>query len=137
MNKKIIAAALLGIGELHTASAADAAADFPSKAVRIVVPFAAGGTSDVLARTLGQKLSETWKQPVIVENKPGADGNLGADSVAKSRADGYTVLLVDTSTLTISPWSWQSWPRRCTSGCWHSANSCPTARPPPRPSTTA
>lgn len=98
--KKILSVAIAiccaGLSTAH----ADA---FPSKTVRIVVPFAAGGTSDVLARTLGQKLSEAWKQPVVVENKPGADGNLGADAVAKSRPDGYTVLLVDTSTLTISP----------------------------------
>lgn len=102
MKKTWIAAALIGCLNLGAAHAQTDAA-FPSRSVRIVVPFAAGGTSDVLARTLGQKLSEVWKQPVVVENRAGADGNLGADSVAKSRPDGYTLLLVDTSTLTISP----------------------------------
>lgn len=85
------------------AQSTEQAANFPSKTVKIVVPFAAGGVSDVLARTLGQKLSETWKHPVVIENRAGADGNLGADVVAKSQPDGYTVLLVDTSTITTSP----------------------------------
>lgn len=66
---------------------------FPSKPVRFIVPFAPGGQSDVVARTVGQKLSERWGQPVIIENKPGAATTLGADFVAKSPADGYTILL--------------------------------------------
>jgi tripartite-type tricarboxylate transporter receptor subunit TctC len=102
MNKTVLAAVLAGCAHLGVAHA-DTTGGFPSKSVRLVVPFAAGGTSDVLARMLGLKLSEEWKQSVIVENRPGADGNLGAEAVAKSPADGYTVLLVDTSTLTISP----------------------------------
>src|SRR5690348_508759 len=68
---------------------------YPNKAVRIIVPFAPGGTSDSLGRVLGQKLSEMWGQPVLVENRAGADGNLGADYVAKSPADGYTLMLLD------------------------------------------
>src|SRR6185369_9032415 len=62
-----------------------------------------GGTSDILARTIGQKLSETLGQPVVVENKPGANGNLGAEFVAKSPPDGYTLLLADIGALVISP----------------------------------
>ena len=69
--------------------------------MRIVVPFAPGGTSDSLARLLGQKLGEMWGQTVIVENKAGADGNLGADHVARSAADGYTLMLLDIGTLTM------------------------------------
>jgi len=76
---------------------------WPVKTVRIIVPYPAGGTSDILARTLGQKLSETWGQSVIVDNKPGANGNVGADLVAKSPADGYTLLLCDVGALAISP----------------------------------
>lgn len=75
---------------------------YPAKPIRIVVPYAAGGTSDILARQIGPKLSEAWGQPVIVENKPGANGNVGADFVAKSPADGYTLLLTDVGGLVIS-----------------------------------
>jgi tripartite-type tricarboxylate transporter receptor subunit TctC len=75
---------------------------YPSKPMRIIVPYAAGGTSDILARQVGPKLSETWGQPVVVENKPGANGNVGADFVAKSPPDGYTVLLTDLGGLVIS-----------------------------------
>jgi tripartite-type tricarboxylate transporter receptor subunit TctC len=75
------------------ASSGALAQSFPSKAVRFIVPFAPGGQSDVVARTVGQKLSERWGQPVIIENKPGAATTLGTDFVAKAPADGYTILL--------------------------------------------
>jgi tripartite-type tricarboxylate transporter receptor subunit TctC len=75
---------------------------YPSKPIRLIVPYAAGGTSDILARQIGPKLTETWGQPVIVENKPGANGNVGADLVAKSAPDGYTLLLTDLGGLVIS-----------------------------------
>src|SRR4029453_741725 len=76
---------------------------YPAKAIRIIVPYPAGGTSNILARSLGQKLSDSWGQPVVVENKPGANGNVGAEIVAKSPPDGYTLLLADIGSLTISP----------------------------------
>jgi tripartite-type tricarboxylate transporter receptor subunit TctC len=76
---------------------------YPNKTVRIIVAAAPGGTSDILARTIGQELSKKWGQPVVVENKPGADSNVGADFVAKSPPDGYTLILLDMSTLTMGP----------------------------------
>ena len=77
-------------------------ANYPNKPIHIVVPFPAGGTSDVLARLIGQKLSEDWGQMVVIENKPGASGNLGAEIVARSAPDGYTLVLMDVGTLSIS-----------------------------------
>ncbi|MGZ5095194.1 MAG: tripartite tricarboxylate transporter substrate-binding protein [Burkholderiales bacterium] len=75
---------------------------YPAKAIRIVVPLAAGGPGDLLARAIGQKLSETVSQPVIIDNRPGANSNVGNEAVAKAAPDGYT-LLATASTLTINP----------------------------------
>ena len=78
------------------------AQNYPNRTVRIVVPFAPGGGVDVLARLVGTKLSELTRQPVVVDHRPGAGGNLGADVVAKSPPDGYTILLA-VSGLAVSP----------------------------------
>jgi len=80
-----------------------AAQAYPARPIRIIVPYPAGGTSDILARSLGEKLTGALGQAVVVENKPGANGNLGADLVAKSPPDGYTLLLADIGALAISP----------------------------------
>lgn len=79
------------------------AAGYPEKDIRIIVPYAPGGASDILARALAQKLSESLGQQVIIDNKPGAGGTLGADMVAKAAPDGYTVLLADVAVQTIAP----------------------------------
>jgi tripartite-type tricarboxylate transporter receptor subunit TctC len=83
--------------------AASAQSAWPSKPIKIIVPYPPGGSSDIIARAISQPLSEALKQSVIVENKPGANGNLGADFVAKSNPDGYTILLCDVGALAISP----------------------------------
>lgn len=80
-----------------------AAQSYPNKSIRIIVPFAAGGASDVMARVVGDKLFAKWNQPIVVENRTGAGGTLGADVVAKSAPDGYTLLLGTSATHTIAP----------------------------------
>ena len=80
-----------------------AAQAYPSKTIRIVVPFAPGGTSDILARAIAPKLTEAWGQPVVVENKTGANGNVGAEFVVRSAPDGYTMLLSDVGAIAINP----------------------------------
>jgi tripartite-type tricarboxylate transporter receptor subunit TctC len=80
-----------------------AAQTYPSKTIKIVVPFPPAGTTDLLARTLAQKLNEAFGKPVVVENRPGAGGNIGADVVAHAPADGYTLLLATVSTHGINP----------------------------------
>lgn len=69
---------------------------YPSKPIRIIVPFTAGSATDIMARTIGEKLSAAWGHPVLVENKPGAGGTIGANQVAKGEADGYSLLVVST-----------------------------------------
>ena len=76
---------------------------YPNKPIRIVVPFAAGGTSDILARAIGPRMTEAWGQPVVVENKTGANGNVGAEFVVRSAPDGYTMLLSDVGAIAINP----------------------------------
>jgi tripartite-type tricarboxylate transporter receptor subunit TctC len=79
------------------AAAQAGAAPYPAKSIRLIVPLAPGGPSDILARTVAQKLSENIKQTVVVDNRPGAGGTLGAEIAARSPADGYTIILVSTS----------------------------------------
>lgn len=91
----------LSIGVVFSPSASAQA--WPDKTVKIVVPYGPGGLGDVLARSIGQKMGEALGQSVVIENKPGAAGTLGAATVAKASADGYTVLLGYTSEMTVAP----------------------------------
>ena len=103
-RRRIVGATLaLGAAMAVVHAPALAQGDWPSKPIRIVVPYPPGGSSDIIARSISQPLSVALGQPVIVENKPGANGNLGADYVAKSAPDGYTLLLCDVGALAISP----------------------------------
>ena len=79
------------------------AQDYPVKPIHIIVPLPPGGSNDVLARLLGQKMSEAFGQPVIVENKPGAAGNIATDYVAKSAPDGYTIAIAPSQTVSVNP----------------------------------
>jgi tripartite-type tricarboxylate transporter receptor subunit TctC len=110
LSRRLIALASLGALALGPAAAQDAAKDFPNRAIKIVVPFPAGGPSDVLARMIGQKLTEDWGQPVIVENRPGANTVIGAQIVAKAPADGTTLLMAIDSTLTMNQYLYRTPP---------------------------
>lgn len=79
------------------------AQDWPARPIRVVVPWQAGGSSDIVARISSQALGDALKQPVVIDNKPGANGNLGADIVAKAAPDGHTILIGDIGSLAISP----------------------------------
>jgi tripartite-type tricarboxylate transporter receptor subunit TctC len=79
------------------------AGDFPDKPIRLIVPFPAGGPNDIIARVIGQRMSELIKQPVVIENRGGQAGVLGTDAVAKAKPDGYTIAISSAGALTISP----------------------------------
>ncbi len=94
---------LLGASLAATAAPARAQSNFPDRPLRLVVPFAAGGASDILSRLLAERLAELLGQPVIADNRPGAGGNLGADLVARSVPDGYTLVMGVVGTHAINP----------------------------------
>ncbi len=99
------AAAALTVGSTHAQ-----ASGWPNRPVTVIVPFAAGGTTDVVGRVVGQKLGEMWKQSVVVENRLGAGGAVGAQATAKAPADGYTILLASGSMFTVNPFIYQRLP---------------------------
>lgn len=100
---------LIGAIALLTSSMA-LAQTFPERPVRVIVPFPAGGSNDVVARILGQKLSEQWGHQVVIDNRGGAGGNIGADAVAKATADGYTLLLSAPGPLVVNQTLFRSLP---------------------------
>jgi tripartite-type tricarboxylate transporter receptor subunit TctC len=103
--RRIVASAVMAL--LPMAAAAQA---WPQKPVKIVCPFPAGGATDVVSRLLAQKLQEAWGQAVVVENHSGAGGNIGADVVAKSQGDGYTLLMTSGSIVTANPYIYRNMP---------------------------
>ena len=98
---KNLLAACCGVLIALTANAADKS--YPTKPIRIIVPFAPGGPTDIVARTVGQQLNVSLGQPVVIDNRPGAGGVVGADLAAKSAPDGYTLLLCSTGAMAINP----------------------------------
>ena len=105
-----IALALCSALVIGTAAAQERPEAFPSRSIKIVVPFPAGGPSDVLARMIGQKMTEDWGQPVVIENRVGANTVIGAQQVAKAAPDGYTLLMAINSTLTMNQYLYRNPP---------------------------
>src|SRR5476651_384039 len=99
---KLLGALLSGLLLLLLPASA-AAQDFPSKPIRLIVPFPPGGPNDIIARVVGQRMSELTRQPVVIDNRSGQAGVLGTDAVAKAAPDGYTIGIVSASALVISP----------------------------------
>lgn len=98
MKPGILAAILLS-----AVTGASFAQQYPSKPIRMIVPFAPGGPNDIIGRTVGQKLTETWGQSIVVENRGGAGGTIGVDAGAKSPPDGYTLIMGGSSNLAVAP----------------------------------
>jgi tripartite-type tricarboxylate transporter receptor subunit TctC len=92
-RRALVAALAVLVGVTTSATALAQAASYPNRPIRIIVPFPVGGIADTFSRTIGIKLTEAWGQPVVVENKTGAGGNIGAELVAKSAPDGYTLVM--------------------------------------------
>jgi tripartite-type tricarboxylate transporter receptor subunit TctC len=108
MRKIVKTLAFIGLASV--AATPLVAQEYPSRPMRILVPFPAGGSGDTFARVLGQKLTEAFGQPAIVENRPGANTIIAAEAVAKSPPDGYTMLLAVDATLTMNPFLYQKLP---------------------------
>lgn len=102
--------ALLAIWTSGAAVAQDLSAGFPNRPIRLIVPFPAGGPSDIVARVIGQKMSEDWGQPVVIENRPGANTIIGAQAAAKAAPDGYTLFMAIDSTLVMNQYLHKSLP---------------------------
>ncbi len=103
LNRRQLLAASVASATIAAVGQPALAQSFPNKPIRLIVPYPPGGSSDIIARAISQLLSESLGQPVVVENRAGANGNIGADLVAKSTPDGHTMLLCDVGALAISP----------------------------------
>ena len=111
---KIVFKLFLGAGILFASiavyAAQNTAGDYPNRPIRIIVTFPPGGPTDIIARVVGQKLAEAWGQPVVIDNRSGAGGNIGTDLAAKSAPDGYTLLLSNFGPMAISPFVYAKLP---------------------------
>ena len=107
---RITAAIALALLLCGPAAAQDAAASYPNRAIHIVVPFPAGGPADIVSRIIGQKISEDWGQPVVIDNRPGGNTVIAAVQVAKATPDGYTLLMAIDSTLVMNQFLYKSLP---------------------------
>jgi tripartite-type tricarboxylate transporter receptor subunit TctC len=110
LSRRLLALVLASALLASPAVAQDEARDYPNRSIKIIVPFPAGGPSDVLARIIAQKMTEDWNQPVVVENRVGANTVIGAQAAAKSPADGYTLLMAIDSTLVMNQYLYKSLP---------------------------
>src|SRR2546421_6426583 len=110
MSPRSIALAVFSVLAMGTAAAQERPDSFPSRSLKIVVPFPAGGPSDVLARMIGQRMSEDWGRPVVIENRVGANTVIGAQAVQKAPADGYTMLMAIDSTLAMNQFLYRNLP---------------------------
>jgi tripartite-type tricarboxylate transporter receptor subunit TctC len=112
MKRRIFSSLLAAglVAGVHVAALANAANSYPNKPIRIIVPYPAGGTADVLPRIVAPKLAEKWGQPVIIENRSGAGGNIGAEAAARAAADGYTLLATAPAPLCINQYLYKALP---------------------------
>src|SRR5437660_8534212 len=111
--RPLLLAALIALAAPTPVRAQDAgaaAASFPSRPIRLIVPFPAGGPADIVARLIGQKMSEDWGQPVVIENRAGANTIIAAQAVAKAAPDGYTLLMAIDSTLVMNQFLYKNLP---------------------------
>jgi len=105
-----VAAAMLAVLASATACGQNAASRYPERPIRIIVTFPPGGPTDIIARAVGQKLTDAWGQPVVVDNRAGAGGNIGTDLAAKAAPDGYTLLVSNFGPFAISPFVYAKLP---------------------------
>ena len=107
---RFLLAASLAISASGAAAAEDSSASFPNRPIRIIVPFPAGGPSDIVARLIGHTMSQDWGQPVVIENRPGGNTIIGAQAAAKAAPDGYTLFMAIDSTLVMNQFVYKSLP---------------------------
>jgi tripartite-type tricarboxylate transporter receptor subunit TctC len=113
MAVRFVVRALLTIAaaaDMSGAAVAEEATSFPSRAIHVIVPFPAGGPSDIVARVIGQKMSDDWGQPVVIDNRPGANTIIGAQAAARAAPDGYTLFMAIDSTLVMNQYLYKSLP---------------------------